>query len=122
MRLWILGIVLGLALSVQGARAEAAISGAGVMSCSMYAKAFRIHPRETQWIFGAWAQGYMGGTNLTRITLLHQPGIDLAPPSLPWSAQQEILNEYCNAHPLAQYFVAVLFLMGQLGFPPPISR
>lgn len=86
------------------ARAESAWIGAGVASCSEFAKFYREDPKNEN-LFYLWAMGYMSGVNTP---MMRRSSTDLA--KLDTRTQLQVIRQYCDANPLAPYAKAVMFL------------
>jgi hypothetical protein len=81
--------------------------GVGTASCAEYAKIYRNDPKLAKSIFGAWAQGFMSGSNTARLSLAYLPDYrDMNAKSL--EQQDAHIRQYCDAHPLKDFGEAVI--------------
>ena len=84
--------------------------GTGVMTCGEFAKAYTQAPFTIEMLNFSWAQGYMTASNFA----LNDPSqyLDLNV----WSDERQMshIRNYCDAHPLQHYVLAVLDLMREM--------
>jgi hypothetical protein len=84
--------------------------GAGAESCGKFGELYKQNPKETEWVYFTWAQGYMSGANagLTALSGDRKLFHDLS--SIPLYQQMAELRAYCNKNPLADFSSAVVDL------------
>lgn len=90
-----------------------ALSGAGAASCAKFAEMYRSNPGAAELLYFPWAQGFMSGWNAVRLKA-GMEALDLG--SIPIRDQQAYIRQYCDQHPLGDYYNAVLALL--LRFKP----
>lgn len=84
------------------------LRGQGNSSCAEFAKVYRMQPDLADWVFVAGAQGYISGYNMGH----SESYFDLNAKTP--DAMSRLLRQYCDAHPLGDYYDAVLELMKAL--------
>jgi hypothetical protein len=90
---------------------EFTVHGFGAKSCGNFAIEYKKYPEVTEGVYFAWAQGFMSGANITEMAS-NRPSRDLNSKSV--SDQQSFLRIYCNDHPLADFWRAVMALYASL--------
>jgi hypothetical protein len=92
------------------------MSGVGTQTCAKFASDYRSSADFTENLYYTWAQGYMAGLNMgVRImnaNAKEKSGRDVT--GLTLAAQKAFLRDYCNQHPLADYYQGVIQLFGKL--------
>jgi hypothetical protein len=88
--------------------------GIGVATCGEFAQDYRRNPSQAEIDYFNWAQGYMSGANV-------RGDFNLEHNLSAWflDQQREFLRRYCNEHPLANYYSAVIELYGSLPLSHP---
>jgi hypothetical protein len=83
---------------------EVVARGLGTYSCGQYAQMYRTNPKQTDFAFGSWAQGFMSGWNWSLMDkkIFHDMGAETA------DEMDFALRQYCDAHPLASFVQAVI--------------
>jgi hypothetical protein len=113
-------VILG-GLTIGSAVNGAEMTGVGSQTCAKFASDYRSSPEFTENLYFTWAQGYLGGLNMgirimgvrmTDAKAKEKNGRDLM--GLTLDAQMAFLRDYCNQHPLAAYYQAVVQLFSQL--------
>jgi hypothetical protein len=103
----LLGILITSLLCValnQPAKAEM-LQGIGSTNCGEFAKMYRGDPKETELFYFGWAQGFMSALNFSNaIADDYLVFRDLGSTK----EQMATIRTYCNQHPLADYYSAVL--------------
>lgn len=92
--------------------------GIGVQTCGQFAAAYRDDPHVAETIYFTWAQGFMSGQNVL-VVLATGKTVDLSGMSM--DALQASIRDYCDAHPLAMFDVAVENLYRSLPAPPEVT-
>jgi hypothetical protein len=87
------------------------LAGAGMMTCSNFAEAYRQSPDVAEMFYFSWAQGFMSGMNSVYLSRLGA-GYDLSTHTA--TDQQAYIRDYCNQHPLATYGEAATALFGTM--------
>jgi len=116
MRTIILAIALAIA-SVQNSFADAAANGLGVLTCAHFAEQYRESPQAADVAYSSWAEGFMSGWNWALMDSQHVYR-DLGEGAKTYEVQTLFLHQYCNNHPLALFFQAVIALFNTL----PLKR
>jgi hypothetical protein len=78
--------------------------GQGVGTCSVFAQHYKQNPDYWEVVYFAWAQGWMSGFNSG------DPVKNQNLNSIPLEEQRRHLRQYCDQHPLDEYFSAVTSL------------
>lgn len=119
-RLALLAAVLGpLALAPHAnAQAQIAFMGAGTQSCAVFGQQYQKNPQLAEAVYFSWAQGYMSAVNYFAGSAQKFP-LNLAPVGWPVPNQEAFIRDYCAGHPLDDYTMAVLKLMGRLKAAAP---
>jgi hypothetical protein len=84
--------------------------GIGSQTCGQFAQDYAKQV-SAEIVYHTWAQGLMSGLNAAHIAE-KQPIRNLGASDI--SIQQRRIREYCSAHPLDQYVLAVLTVYGGL--------
>lgn len=112
MRAFVFGVVLlGMGTAAHAISFNSA--GAGLMSCSIFAKAYEQDPNTTEQFYFAWAQGFMTGVNAPRIAPQQKNLGGMSTPD-----QKRAIRMFCETHPLRDYSDAVFELWQSL---PPMT-
>ena len=109
-----IALVLWILIQPTSSRADYVIQGIGLVSCGMIAEGYRQSPRAIEGSMMDWAQGFMSGASASgQYRDLQAMTLD---------AQKASLRNYCDEHPMAEFWKAVLDLYGKLplkqGTPP----
>jgi hypothetical protein len=121
----ICGIALALGILIQPTSSKAdyiAILGVGSVTCSEIAERYRQLPSDAEIWMIYWAQGFMSGENTSQLASDGQYR-DLG--AMTFKAQETSIRNYCDEHPMAEFFKAVLDLYGKLPlekYTPPTSH
>jgi len=101
-----------IALLAAAASANAAdypLMGVGSRTCGQFGSAYQKFPQVAENDFFSWAQGFMSGLNMALSTGERK---NLA--GKPIEEEQSILRQYCNDHPLDDFYRAVYNLYSDL--------
>jgi hypothetical protein len=93
--------------------------GVGVQTCGEFADAYRRDPHVAETIYFTWAQGFMSGQNVL-VVLATGKTVDLSAVSM--NQLEAGVREYCDAHPLAMFDIAVENLYRSLPAPPAVTE
>jgi hypothetical protein len=94
-----------------------AFMGLGSSSCSKFAELMRMSPDRTESEYFDWAQGFMSGMNLIRLSSTPRiPSKNLN--SMSVDAQKRYLRNYCDQHPLSDLVKGILELYDSLPLSP----
>jgi hypothetical protein len=85
--------------------------GLGLKSCAQFASEYKAQPTIAEGLYFAWAEGFLSGLNLAAVGF-NLPARSLASVDVA-SAKVEI-RSYCDAHPLAPYYGAVVTIYNKL--------
>lgn len=96
-----------IALGQKAAAETAVLIGYGASSCAEFAKNYQESPGEAESLYTGWAQGFMSGLN-AGATAIKGSTRDLNAKSVKW--QESFLRNYCDEHPLSNYYNAVMKL------------
>jgi len=104
----ICSIALALALLIQptGSRADFAYAGIGATACGKIAQDYPKNPTGFDKMMLGWAQGFMSGVNMA--SLQNGQYRDMAAMTI--EAQEASLRSYCDEHPMAEFWKAVMDL------------
>ena len=91
--------------------------GLGLAPCAQFAKMYAMNPTRAEDMFLDWAQGFMSGMNMGAL-IAGKPSKNMA--SISVQEQEELIRQYCNKHPLAEYGQAVMSVF--IRFPFSSSR
>ena len=116
MRIGIFVVVAIALVAGEAARADNVFVGAGALSCGDLARRYRESPGIFEAVYFAWAQGFMSGLNASDVRASGKAR-DLS--SMTTDEQRRRLRIYCDAHPLADSFAAVLDLYKELNIAEP---
>ena len=83
------------------------VAGAGASTCAQFAQAYATSPDGAEPLYFTWAQGFMSGLNTSAIAR-KTPSKDLA--SEPVAEQEAAIRDYCDKHPLQEYWEAAFAL------------
>jgi hypothetical protein len=99
-------IAIGLIISATASASaqEGQGYGLGMHSCAEFAAQYRASPVVTEDAYGGWAEGYMSGLNI-EAAVVNLPEKNLS--GLDFEALKVEIRSYCDAHPLAGYYMAV---------------
>ena len=86
------------------------LGGPGARTCGEFAFDYRVN-RNTEYTYFDWAEGFMSGMNRTDVTNDHTAKNIMA---LSTADQKQVIRNYCNEHPLAPYWEAVIDLYNRL--------
>ena len=87
------------------------IMGEGVASCATFGQDYKRAPAFAEDNYFGWAQGYMSGLN----ALSHAAGgKQHVLNAKTTDEQRRFIRDWCNKHPLADYYKAVLALIYSL--------
>ena len=86
--------------------------GAGTATCSEFAESYREDPTYFETFFYTWAQGFMSGLNLQRLSADNTVKFDKGIQGM--EKYTTMLRIYCDAHPLQIYLQAVVDLYNSL--------
>jgi hypothetical protein len=105
-------IVIGCCLCASQASAteDKALRGPGVRTCGEFAFDYRVN-LNTENTYFDWAEGFMSGMNRTDVMNDHTAKNIMA---LSTADQKQVIRNYCNEHPLAPYWEAVIDLYDRL--------
>ena len=112
-------VVVGIAIVCASAAAaeEPTLKwGLGVRSCAKFAQDFKENPELWETLYYVWAEGYMTGSNIVRISSQGK-NFDLNPYNRSEQWRRGSIREYCAANPLAPYSEAVANLVLELVEP-----
>lgn len=99
-------IAIGLLLAAASAPARSADTtiGVGLSSCAAFGAAYKRSPQQAEFEYATWAFGFITGINAQ----LQVSGFKIRDvSSIPASEQVRAIRAYCDAHPLADFAVAV---------------
>lgn len=114
----LIGVALLSAAVCQHAKAEL-LQGIGSTSCGEFAKMYSTNPKETELFYFSWAQGFMSALNFSNSV----SGDRVIYRQLKTTKEQmAALRTYCNRHPLADYYEAVLDVYKGLPFETMKSK
>src|SRR5208282_6818979 len=82
--------------------------GVGMHSCAEFAQAYAADPTTAEDLYFSWAQGFMSGVNLAYVTSTGSYRYINGNEML---SQKSFIRSYCDAHPQAQYSLAVMDLL-----------
>jgi hypothetical protein len=88
-------------------KADYAFPGMGATSCGKVAQDYQRDPNEIEKVMMTWAQGFMSGANLSEMQHGGQYR-DLQAMTL--EAQESLLRNYCDEHPMAEFIKAAIEL------------
>jgi hypothetical protein len=110
---WLIALALfiGLSGNASGDEPEGQGYGLGMRSCAQFAGDYQAQPTVAENTYYVWAEGFMSGLNLES-TVARLPNRNLA--SIDMQAAQVEIRSYCNAHPLAPYYGAVVEIYNKL--------
>ena len=86
------------------------LSGPGAQTCGEFAFDLRVN-RNTENTYFDWAEGFISGMNWTDVMNGHTAKDIMA---LSVADQKQVIRNYCNEHPLASYWEAVIDLYNRL--------
>jgi hypothetical protein len=109
-KLLLAAAMIGALIVPAAAEEKFSAMGAGWLSCTEFANAYR-RDRSVEGYFFAWAQGYMSGLNDGRIERDAKPRQLNA---ISQRSQEQEVRMYCDDHPLAIYAQGVEKLFGSL--------
>jgi hypothetical protein len=104
----ICSVALALAILIQptSSRAEDTLYvGLGAMTCGKIAEMYRQNPSVVEAVMMSWSQGFMSGVNVSIRGVGHH---DLGGVTV--EVQKASLRNYCDDHPLAEFWEAVMDL------------
>lgn len=87
--------------------------GVGTLACSYFAEWTDEGSEKFQQIFFSWAQGYFTAMNF-QLSADQKPAINLAPESLDFIKQKQLLYGFCRRYPTSKYGIAVIYVHGIL--------
>ena len=102
-------VALALAMLIQptSSRAEDVLyAGLGALTCGQISEMYRQNPSVVEAVMMSWSQGFMSGVN---VSIAKNVGHrDLG--GIMVDVQKTSLRNYCNDHPLAEFWEAVMDL------------
>jgi hypothetical protein len=103
-------LVLWMLIQPTSSRAEDTLyTGLGAMTCGKIAQGYRQNPTVFEAMIMSWSQGFMNGVNVSvKKDVGHR---DLG--AITVEAQKTSLRNYCDDHPLAEFWEAVINLYGK---------
>jgi hypothetical protein len=109
----ICSIALALAILIQptSSKTTSVVSGLGSSTCAEIAETYRLTPRMAENMMMYWAQGFMSGANSVRF-VRDGEYVDLSGMTI--EAQEASLRNYCDEHPMVEFFQATMDLYGKL--------
>jgi len=111
----ICSVALALALLIQptSSKADVGFAGVGAISCGKISQDYQSNPTEIETVMMTWAQGFMSGMNRgPQKGAQNSQYRDMAAMTI--EAQQASLRKYCDEHPTAEFWKAVLDLYFKL--------
>ena len=103
------GLFLLMAPDAAAAEKATAVAGAGGTTCAVFASRYKENIEKVENVYFTWAQGFMSGLN-TGLIASHSETPDLHPNDFDTEDQQRYIRHYCDQHPLADYYAAVMDL------------
>jgi hypothetical protein len=101
-----IALALGILIQPTSSKAEDVIyAGVGAATCGRIAQGYRQNPTLQEAMMMSWAQGFMSGVNVSLGGAGHS---DLG--AITFEAQKASLRNYCDEHPLAEFWEAVIDL------------
>jgi len=111
----ICSIALALAMLIQptSSKADYGYAGVGEISCAKISQDYQRTPTQIETVMMTWAQGFMSGMNRgPQKGAQNSQYRDMAAMTI--EAQQASLRKYCDEHPTAEFWKAVLDLYFKL--------
>lgn len=87
--------------------------GIGSQTCAQFAEQYRGSPQTADLAYMSWAQGFTTGFNFS---LAGSKNVFRDLDTKSFETQATYLRQYCNDHPLATFFQAVVDLFSTLPF------
>ena len=101
---------LFLLIAPDAAMAKSLLAGAGAFPCAEFSDQYKENPRKVEGVYFTWAQGFMSGLNSGLLASSDIEAPYLHPNDFDTEDQQRHIRHYCDQHPLADYFEAVMDL------------
>lgn len=109
-------LLIGAEASQAAERSTGPMSGAGTDSCADFAARYSRNPGLVEAAYFSWAQGFMAGINVVKAPNFRDVN------AVPIEEQKTRLRRYCDQHPLADYWEAVIDLYGSLPWPSAAAK
>ena len=104
--LWCVSVGCCLCVSQASATDGKTLRGPGARTCEEFAFNLRVN-LNTETTYSDWAEGFISGMNWTDVMNGHTAKNIMA---LSVADQKQVIRNYCNEHPLASYWEAVIDL------------
>jgi hypothetical protein len=101
--------------------AEAAGYGLGIKSCGEFAKSYAENPTLAETLYFGWAEGFMSGLNFVN-EANKKPLREITGGNESMRSYQSYIRNYCDEHPLAPYYGAMVNLYQSLPQTKPNSN
>jgi hypothetical protein len=116
-----LALALGILIQPTSSRADYYYAGVGATSCGKLIQDYKQNPTTVEGAMMNWSQGFLSVVNASEMLHARQyrdmQGITI-------EAQEESLRNYCDEHPMAEFWKAAIDLYKKLPlkkYTPPAS-